>query len=152
MRLPSRAPWTTIGCPHRKGAGMIPVALWSKYPNIFLETKIIPKLKLKGIDVIRNVNNKTKDLDLESVEAVLFMREMAGHSEQEQLKNIVKDKQIICISRKSSTWDSWVEELEMKFSRFDSVDESQIQNLLNDYMFLRKKGVLVNDIVPKLAK
>lgn len=131
---------------------MIPVALWSKYPNSFLSGKIIPRLKNKGINVVKLLSNKTKDFDLSSIEVVLFMKEMAGHSEQDQLKKIIKNKQIICISRKSSTWDSWIEELQMKSFKFESVDESQIQNLLNDYMFLRKKGLLVNDIVPKLAK
>ena len=148
--------WSCLAHP----APMIPVAIWSKFPQEYVTSIISPKLNKNNVKVVKTISSHTKECDLSDIVAILFMYEMCGHSEQENLrKRLAHNTKIIPISRKVSTWSNWLGTLETlaKEHRKDMpaphvVSQDNIQNLLDDYMRYRKSGLSVNDIVPKLAK
>lgn len=130
------------------------VALWSKFPNDFINLTI-EKLFIHGFKVVKQLGPATKKIDLTNVDFVFFMNEMASHTEQEVLKNLCAkyNKKIFVLSRKVSAWSSTFNYLEsLRMPTIKAIQDKDVRNFCNDFMSLKKKGFSHREMMPTLSK
>lgn len=86
---------------------MTRVALWSNFPNGYVESKIKPRLAERGIQVTIALDEHVKTMNLSGVDCILAMHDMAGHKGYNELARLAKayKKKIFVLSRKASFWD-----------------------------------------------
>ncbi len=83
-------------------------ALFSCFPSYFLERKILPELRRRGVEVVLVDDPKRcESVDLSAVELVLHMVEMGGHSHSFVLSKVCRlaGIPVRALSRKTASWD-----------------------------------------------
>ena len=134
---------------------MVTVALWSKYPTYYVEGKIEPKLRERGISVIKRLSTQTKEVDLSQVDVVLCMHEMASHAEVERLRIIANSnsKRVFVLSRKEAFWDRDLSKLEQfKMPAPKAIPDSKVEAFCTKYIELKKQGMNHEQMLPSLQE
>lgn len=84
-------------------------ALFSNFPEKFLRHSIIPKLEMRGVEVVSSARPDGAPLlqMMDAVDIVLFMHEMASHNDDRAVRNAsrVSGLPMLCLSRKASSWE-----------------------------------------------
>lgn len=104
---------------HCKFEGDMRAVLFSNFPDRYLHDSIIPKLGMRGVIVDRVALPRhaaaTSPPDPAPDSAVLFMHELASHSENDAVKEFAERAGLpmICISRKAALWDNRLPHIEV---------------------------------------
>src|ERR1700721_1961317 len=81
------------------------VVLFSQFVPLHLEQTVIPRLKARGVDVIKTVDfSRNKEIPAGDYDTILYMHEMSGHSDFDSIKAAAKlaGKKFLPLSRKSA--------------------------------------------------
>jgi hypothetical protein len=84
------------------------VAIYSKFPARFMESKILPKLRRRDMEIaFVEAPKKALPSQLSNVDYVLLMTEMGSHAETAVVKKACElaKKPIRALSRKEASWD-----------------------------------------------
>jgi hypothetical protein len=87
--------------------GAVRAALITSFPKDFVDRKILPELRRRGVDVVLvDEAFRAPLLDLEGVEIVLHMTEMGGHTSSAHLSEVCRRAgvPVRSLSRKKSSW------------------------------------------------
>ncbi len=91
--------------------------LFSNFPDRFLKDSILPKLETRGVSVDKVMlpRNASASPAPVQAEAVLFMHELASHSENDAVRDFATRAGLpmICISRKAALWDDRLPHMEV---------------------------------------
>ena len=86
----------------------IRAVVFGKYPREFVAQRIVPQLESLGIEVVSFDTNpgKFKKANLDGIDVVFFLSELAAHKECDQIKQSIRrhDTRLVYLSRKTSMW------------------------------------------------
>lgn len=133
---------------------MLDVALWSKFPEGYIESKIEPALRERGIRVTKHLSERTQQVDLSGVSVVLYLHEMTSHSEKYRINNIAQSqgKKVIPLSRKQAQWDRNLLPLGDYMSAPRAISDTRVAEFCNTYKELYLKGTPRKEMIPLLKK
>ncbi len=83
------------------------VALYTSYPDRYVEEAILPELRKRGLEIAFFKEAKRAERrDLDHIDVVLHMTEMVGHSYSERLSRACREASIPirALSRKKASW------------------------------------------------
>ena len=134
---------------------MISGILITNFPIAYVRDKIVKKLSEYDIDILEiSTPKRFNGSCVNKVDKIFIMHEMTSHSEILQCNSILKkneaESKVIFLSRKASSWKKDLEKEIMAAPK--AVRSSQINNLVKDFIELRKSGLTMQEIVPHVSK
>lgn len=131
--------------------------LFSRFVSSHIEQTILPRLKARGIDVIRVVDfGRSPDIPPGDYELLLFMFEMCSHSECDTIKAAATraGKRFIMLPRKSAQWPDELRDDAAPASARGVVmpPSDRLVPMLQTLVSLRDAGQNYDTIAPQLTQ
>ncbi len=133
--------------------------VFGKFPQQFVHDRIVPQLEKLGIEVLSFDTNPAKfaKANLEGVDVVFFLSELAAHKEQDQIRQSIRryNTKLVYLSRKTSLWPEQFQRagLCLPQGNQDMARPAIVQNIdgfLRKYIELKERGFSLDDMVPTL--
>jgi hypothetical protein len=137
--------------------------LFTQFPPKFIEDTILPKLRERGVEVLRCEPPQRADkLDLSGADVVLQMHEMGSHANDAKVKEATKraGKRLVYLPRKSGMWPSDLGAIDA-LARSEggdvvampkAVPDAALEPFLREYIALWDAGHAQQEMVRPLAK